>query len=113
MSIRKSITLGAGLLLAAACIVIAYLFLIKQNDRRYMKSIDKNGYDGAGIVYENVYRNGRLGRPYAKIRYSYKGKHYTSSDRNASFNYSLGDSVKIKIDSTNPGRAYIIGTNTK
>ena len=73
---------------------------------RYRENINRNG---AFCVAEVIQKRTHKGNS-VHFRYKYKGAIYKNHEQDDSlFNsVSIGDSIKILLDSTNPGNSYVV-----
>jgi hypothetical protein len=78
----------------------------KELEKSFRKGIDKNGYITKALVSEKRYLKGH----YVVYRFYYKGENYKNKEQSNELYESLniGDSIDIRIDSTNPDDSYIL-----
>jgi hypothetical protein len=99
--------------LTALLLIIWYggTFTSKIADKSYRRTIDKNGMLVKAIVTQKKYLKGR----YVVFEYEYKGSQFTNKEQNREYyrNLIIGETIEIKIDSTNPKNSYIFATGTK
>lgn len=78
-----------------------------QADKNYRKKIDDNGQEITAIVLSKDKKRTKTTR----FSYTYKGKEYSSTEagRKLYNTSSPGDYIPIKIDTTAPQNAYVIG----
>ncbi|MBL0358110.1 MAG: hypothetical protein IPP72_15135 [Chitinophagaceae bacterium] len=80
--------------------------LSRWSEKRYRERIDKNGKIIAAEIYKRKTHKGKT----VHYQYKYNNRDYTNNDQSDSlFNLlRAGDEVLIKIDSLQPGDAYIV-----
>lgn len=88
--------------------LFAGINIFYQADKNYGKKIDDNGQEITAII---VNKDKKKRNKTTRFNYTYKGKEYSSTEaeRKLYNTKSPGDSIPIKIDSTAPQNAYVIG----
>jgi|GEM_PF-5417359 len=79
--------------------------------RKYKRSIDKNAIEISAMVYQKKTHKGHL----VMFRYVYKSKEYRNREQDNELfeKLSIGDSIRIIIDTTDPSSSYILKDDVK
>jgi hypothetical protein len=96
----------AGFVLLLFLIIWGGPFLSSTIDKNYRKKINENGIDCLAEVFLKKTHKGNT----VHFKYYYKGVLYRNNEQNDSlFNMlNIGDTIYIKLDTTNPDDSYII-----
>jgi hypothetical protein len=83
-------------------------YLSNLADKSYRKTIDKYGIVVKARVTKKKYLKGR----YLVFSYEYKGIKYSNKEQSRDYysNLTIGEEIKVKIDTTNPKDSYIFAT---
>lgn len=106
-------TLFCMLAFIAILLTIAFggPYLSNLANKSYKRDIDKNGSIINAIVTGKKESKGR----YVIFTYQYKGTKYSNKESGRDYynNLYIGESIEIKIDTTNPEDSYIFATGIK
>lgn len=108
MTAKRFIINLLGLTALLSVIYYGGTYISNLAGKSYRNNIDKYGFIVKATVTKKKYVKGH----YVVFSYEYKGIQYSNKEQNSDYysNLSIGQEVRIKIDTTNPEDSYIFAT---